>query len=619
MRRRPSKLACAMSVALALPAAIHAQTVRGTVANAGDQPVAGVVVLLVDSMSRVAARGLSDQRGEFRLTADHAGTFRLRTLRIGFRPVTSDPVVLSDGSEVTRRIVLSNVPVALEGMRVVDRSECRAFSDSAAATFAVWEQIRAALTAAQLTEASRAIVSTTVVYDRTMDAAGSKVLRQKSSASTSVATRAWRTPPPDQLRRAGYVVTQKDNSVDYYAPGLDALLSNVFVEDHCFRLTTDRKQPALIGMLFEPTPERKKVSEVRGTLWVDRASAELRRLELRYVNVSSLQEERAGGELEFVRMRDGTWAVSRWNIHMPVIEQFVIPGHGAEDRVTSVQVSGGSLAIARRGTDTLWSQPARTIVGTVLDSASSKPIAGARIRDAGTATEATSDSRGRFTIAGMIPGEHTMDVRTPSLDSLNTAYPITIVTTDADEPVELRVPNASQFAAAVCGAANSSSGGMVIGRVIFSADSAARRPFGGARVTAEWSLDSTRAQRSDVKSAADGGFRFCGLPVGAALTLTATSDSAESADPTAVRLSPASRLARTELVVESKARLALRGGVFAGVVVFDSTRAPIIGAEISLPDIGKTTLSDENGHFRIAGVVHHARIRRNRYRPSIQA
>lgn len=258
MRRRLSKLACAMSAAVALPAAIHAQTVRGTVADAGDQPVAGVVVLLVDSTSRVAARGLSDQRGEFRLTADRAGTFRLRTLRIGFRPVTSDPVVLSDGSEVTRRIVLSNVPVALEGMRVVDRSECRAFSDSAAATFAVWEQIRAALTAAQLTEASRAIVSTTVVYDRTMDAAGSKVLRQKSSASTSVATRAWRTPPPDQLRRAGYVVTQKDNSVDYYAPGLDALLSNVFVEDHCFRLTTDRKQPALIGMLFEPTPERKK-------------------------------------------------------------------------------------------------------------------------------------------------------------------------------------------------------------------------------------------------------------------------------------------------------------------------------------------------------------------------
>ena len=117
------------------------------------------------------------------LTADGPGTYRLRTLRIGYRPVTSDPLVLAAGGEVTRRIVLSSVPVALDGIRVVDRSECRSFSDSAAATFAVWEQIRAALTAAQLTEASRAISSTTVVYDRTLDAAGSKVLRQKSSVS----------------------------------------------------------------------------------------------------------------------------------------------------------------------------------------------------------------------------------------------------------------------------------------------------------------------------------------------------------------------------------------------------------------------------------------------------
>lgn len=585
-----------------MPAFAHAQTVRGAVADAGDQPVPGVVVMLVDSTSRVAARALSDQRGEFRLTADGPGTYRLRTLRIGYRPITSEPLVLAAGGEVTRRIVLSSVPVALDGIRIVDRSECRAFSDSAASTFAVWEQIRAALTAAQLTEASRAISSTTVVYDRTLDAAGGKVLRQRSSVSTNVATRAWRTPPPDVLRRAGYVVTEKDNTVDYYAPGFDALLSNIFVEDHCFRLTTDRKQPALIGMLFEPTPERKKIAEIRGTLWVDRASAELRRLELRYVNVSSLQEDRAGAELDFMRLRDGTWAVSRWNIRMPLIERFVIPGHGGEDRVTSMQVSGGTLVLARRGSDTLWSQPARAVAGVVLDSASNRPVGGARIRETATSLEATSDARGRFTIGGIIPGEHTLEVRTPSLDSINTAYPLTFTVTDADEPLELRVPSAAQFSSALCGSNRGEGAGIIVGRVVFG-DSTSRRPLGGAHIVAEWSLDSARVQRAEVQSMSDGSFRLCRLPVGAALMLNAANDSAESAGPTTLRLSRAARLARAELVVESKARLALRGAVFAGIVVFDSTRAPIVGAEISLPDIGKTTLSDENGRFRITGVA----------------
>jgi hypothetical protein len=42
--------------------------------------------------------------------------------------------------------------------------------------------------------------------------------------------------------------------------------------------------------------------------------------------------------------------------------------------------------------------------------------------------------------------------------------------------------------------------------------------------------------------------------------------------------------------------------VFTGVVVFDSTRAPIIGAEVALPDIGKTTLTDEKGSFRLSDI-----------------
>jgi len=230
----------------------------------------------------------------------------------------------------------------------------------------------------------------------------------------------WRTLPPDSLRRVGYVVTDRDNVVVYYAPGLDMLLSNHFIDDHCFRLTTDRKQS--------------------GTLWVDRASSELRRLEFHYVNVTRDQEDQAGADLEFVRLRDGAWAISRWSIRMPLIVQVVRPGHGAEDRVTELRVAGGELALARRANDTLWSAPPQVVAGTVLDSRSGSPVGGARVVVSGTTLEGTSDARGRFTIAGMLPGQYTLQVHTASLDSMDAVHLVPLTFTDAATPIEVRVP-----------------------------------------------------------------------------------------------------------------------------------------------------------------------------------
>jgi hypothetical protein len=50
---------------------------------------------LLDSLANSVGRALSMMRGEFRVTSPGAGTFRVRTLRIAFRPVTSTPVNLA--------------------------------------------------------------------------------------------------------------------------------------------------------------------------------------------------------------------------------------------------------------------------------------------------------------------------------------------------------------------------------------------------------------------------------------------------------------------------------------------------------------------------------------------
>ncbi len=611
-------LAFAALVALHSVAA-RAQTVRGIVVDQADRPMAGVVVLLMDAGARIAARGLSNAHGEYRIVAAAPGNYTLRTLRIGFRPTVSDAVALVVGRETELRLRIANLPLVLDTIRIVDRSICRMFTDSGAATYAVWDQVRTALIAAQLTAASRTVAATTVSYERSLDPGPGRttghVLKQQSTVSTDYVSRAWRTLPPDSLRQAGYVVNLPDNSTVYYAPGLDMLLSAGFVEDHCFRLTTDPKRAGLLGIAFEPTPERKRTPEIRGTLWLDRATSQLQRLEFRYVNATRDQEEQAGGDLEFAPMRDGAWIISRWNIRMPVYQQVLRRGVEAELRLAEILVAGGELALARRGNDTLWAQPPLALRGVALDSISGSPLSGARVSLAGTSLAAVADTRGRFTVAGVLPGQYTAEVRTASLDSVNAVHRAAITVTDAAAPVEIRVPGAKQIATLVCGTAGArdSVSGIVLGGVYLRGDTTPAHDIKSLKVIGEWGAatadaagagdsNAMRVRHVEVRAARDGTFRLCRVPTNTAITLHATSDSAETADPTTIRIPSTLRLARFDLVLDRRDQLALHTATFTGVVVADSSREPIAGADVSLPDVAKSVRTDSRGAFTLVGI-----------------
>jgi hypothetical protein len=624
-----NRAAVSAAFLILFPFATRGQSVRGVVVDLGDRPVPGVVVLLLDSVSHVTARALSNERGEFRVASSRPGTYHIRTLRIGFRPVTSAAIVLPTGAETAMRLALSGLPVALDTMRIADRNVCRAFTDSGAATYAVWEQIRTALIAAELTAASRTIAATTETFERALDPGPGRftgrVLRQRSNVSTDYVSRIWRALPPDSLHRVGYVVTERDNSITYYAPDLAVLLSNQFVEDHCFRLTTDRNHSGLLGIAFEPTPERKKgAAEIRGTIWADRGSSELRQLEFRYVNVTREQEAEAGADLALVRMRDGAWAISRWNIRMPVVAEVVLPGRGTEPRITEIRVAGGELALARRGTDTLWRGPPRVLTGTLVDSLSGSPVADARVAVSGTTLAATSDARGRFTISGMLPGEYTLHVTTPSLDSLTAVHQSSLTFTDATTALEVRVPNGQQVAATLCGpATHAGLSGIVAGRVRLRGDSAtATNGTRGSRIVAEWSADvgdSTRVRRLEVRAAPDGGFRLCAVPLNTAITLSATADSAETREASVVRIAPTARIARAELTLDRVDQITQRGATFSGIVVSDSTHEPIVGAEVAVSDVGPHAFTDAHGTFKLSGILpgeHRITVRRIGFGPA---
>lgn len=610
-----------------LPAALCAQTIRGTVVDPTDRAVSGVVVLMLDSASHVVARGLTNPRGDFTVASPRAGTYTLRTMRIGFRPTVSPPIKLFFGGESTQRIRLDGIEVQLDTIRVVDKSSCKIDRDvSAAATFAAFDQARTALLAAQLTIAGRPINATTLAYTRTLDENNRRVLNQASSLVTARVAQPWRAIGPDSVHRAGFVIFERDNSVTYHAPSIDVLISSGFIEDHCFHLANDRRRPEEIGVAFEPSPERRSKAEIKGTLWLDRKSAELRRLEYRYVNFSELQDDAgADGEVEYGRLKDGGWVIARWDVRIPVRQQ-VEDVAGSRNRFTRTvtQVTGGALFLVTAarddGRDTLWSRPALALNGELVDSVSGRAIANGHVELAGTGLGASSDARGRFSIAGVLPGVYTVESRTPELDKIGATNQTSLTFDDSTKSYQIRVPTAAQLVAGICPSKSVGAGdGAIIGRVFQRGDTI---PAMGSKVVAEWTVLTARpgegnnivrdGRRVEGRTAADGMFRLCGVPTNTAVTVSASDATSVSAEH---ETTLSGLFARVDLVMD---RVADGSATFTGAVLVDSLKTPIMAAQVSIVDLDKSTISDSKGAFTIRGIPageHHVLVRRVGYGP----
>jgi CarboxypepD_reg-like domain len=241
---------------------------------------------------------------------------------------------------------------------------------------------------------------------------------------------------------------------------------------------------------------------------------------------------------------------------------------------------------------TVASARAQVVRGTVVDSASGKGVASARVSVSGTTLLTVADSLGRFTIANAPVGERMLAIHTPSLDSLSAGYsaPVTVVSGTTD--VAVRVPNALQIAASACGTSGYGAGGILLGKLRVEGDSAASL---SGTVSAEWS--GTEPSRW-VSATADarGRFALCGVPLDSPLVLKALTDRANGQ--ARVRVPASARFARAEIVLRTEVTTT---ATFAGLVT-DSTNRPIAGVEVTLPDLGKGTASDEQGAFVLRDV-----------------
>ena len=588
-----------------MPLALSAQTVRGVVTDQLDRPLTGVVVQLTDSTSRTVMRALTNERGEFRLTAPADGRYQVRSTRIGFRPTTTDPIALTAAAEVTRRVTLVSNPVMLQPVRSTVRTTCRSLGlDSTAATFAAWEQVRAALTAADVTAENSQLVTTTLSYERRQTLNG-LTLRQMGTVSTAVSSRPWVSLSADSLRKTGYVVTEAGtDSRTFHGPDMRVLGSDAFIEDHCFRIVA-ASDTSRIGIAFEPTPQRKDLPEIQGTMWLDRASSELREMEWQYLNIAKNVDETAtGGAMHFARLGNGAWLISRWSIRMPLLEM----GASNQTQVVvfrGIKVVGGELvaATSASGQDTLWAGPKMTLHGFAFDSLSKKTMTSALVGIAGTNRTAITDSAGRFAFGDLPPGAYRLITQHDALEAIGLPYQATtaVLTSDGDT-VNITMPSFETIWRLAC---ESAPPGRDTALVYGTIRGLGRpRPVAGASVIATW-IDvamsgkkkiDTKRWHLDGQTDSTGSYVLCGLPTQTGLRMRAVADSAESG---LIDLPPlVDRLVeRRDLTISYDPN---SRGVVAGKVVGRNS-SPIGGARI-IADGVQEVRTDAQGRFVLRDV-----------------
>ena len=187
-------------------------------------------------------------------------------------------------------------------------------------TATVWEEARKALSGVAWGESGQVFTYEIQYFNRYFEENG-RLYHDQSSTIRRARVMPFTNPDATELHERGYAVErgEVEDSSEYFAPDAEVFFSEAFLQHHCFKLQRDGDYEGMVGLAFEPTRGRD-VPDVKGTLWLDEESAELRRLELQYTDLRShLRRRHARANVEFARLENGMWFVQSWLIRMPIV------------------------------------------------------------------------------------------------------------------------------------------------------------------------------------------------------------------------------------------------------------------------------------------------------------
>ncbi len=449
---RVAALALGSAIALASSEPVAAQVVRGLVTErTTNAPVDGVVLSVLDPRDSVVVQVLSNDGGGFDIRLPSAGMYTIDVKRIGVKRVRLTPFAVGEGETKRLDILLEPVPAVLSSVNVRGRTSCVRNPQTNAKTAALWDDARAALTAAIITRSLTIGDDSVMRFERKLDVNTWRVLyetRRKVSASID---RPFRSLPAEVLSVGGYVTVNQDGTTDYYAPDADVLLSDTFLADHCFKIQQGTlEHTGYVGLAFQPVPERKK-PDIKGVLWMDARNNELRTVEFTYSWLpNDLRPADFGGTVSFFRLPGGRWIVRSWRIRMPEFgyQRPGFMGRSPTPVVVRIAEEGGAVPL-----NTLLNQAGNVHGTVVLDTVSNRPIAGITVALEGTADSTRTATDGSFELPFVPPGSYTVVLRHPALDSLGIQHLVKTLDVEAGKAsaMKIRFPSNEELAARMCG------------------------------------------------------------------------------------------------------------------------------------------------------------------------
>ncbi len=269
---------------------------------------------------------------------------------------------------------------------------------------------------------------------------------------------------------------------------------------------------------------------------------------------------------------------------------------------------------------------AHTIIGVVLDSVRRRPLAGAEVVIAGTATNAVTDSLGRFSFDSLPAGQYRIAFFHPLLDSMSVAAaPATLsVPLAPGRGVMLAIPSSRTLARAICAIDNVANMSLLLGRVT---DPDTGEPVAGASVFVEWTdFEATKKKGLErtpraVQGGTDatGAYRVCGLPKEVEAIVYASRDS--SATSRIAISSTTSGIVIRDLTLEAPGSTrAKRASIMGTVRTADN--APVSGATVTVPGVSRRAITDTSGAFALDGLplgTQNVTVRRLGFSPTVVA
>ncbi len=509
--------AVSLTALVVAPRVADGQVIRGQVIDSiSGRPVSAGFVVLLDETGQEVFRALTGVSGSFAIRAQ-AGEYRLRSERIGYMAYTSPPFVLAEGQELSYDLHIATIPTQLSAITVTGSDRCRQSAADAANTATVWEEARKALAAAAWTFDRELYRYSLSLYERRLDRRARRVLEESRRTNEGFTRSPFRSARSAwDLAQNGYVTANPDGSWTYDAPDANVLMSDAFLTTHCLSVVRDRGDTSRVGLAFEPVKGETEGSDISGVLWLDEATARLRRLEYQYTELPHGVEARElGGNVAFMPVSSGAWVIRDWEIRMPSIE---LDRSGGRERanVVAIRAAGGRVVEVSSPSGELLYAVASTLDGLVFDSTRMEPLEGVVVAVPGETVSASTDSDGWFRLVSLLGGDQTIRMRHPRLDSVGFTFPDVPVSLARGDTVTMvfAVPSLATVRAALCPdstTARAPGGGRMVYGVVQDQSGV---PVPNAVVTAVSLEDESDVQPAQRVYTDDRGwYAVCGVPL----------------------------------------------------------------------------------------------------------